>query len=203
MGARDNGGKAEPQARDEARRWALVGAYERGNMGDILLLRAPNLLLTRPGRELIRAAPFAPAPGAMAPEGVVRWSDELSARSAEVMWTIGGAVGAVSPQRAEYIRNSSCLVRLPVGAAQNARSAARGPPRRASGRAHSRLHPRAGRLPPQGGDRARHELRGFHNARTSPTPIRPQDSGGSQAYPLALGQGLGLASAAPGARDHG
>ena len=82
MGARDNGGKAEPQARDEARRWALVGAYERGNMGDILLLRAPNLLLTRPGRELIRAAPFAPASGAMAPEGVVRWSDELSARSA-------------------------------------------------------------------------------------------------------------------------
>ena len=50
MGARDNGGKAEPQARDEARRWALVGAYERGNMGDILLLRAPKLLLTRPGR---------------------------------------------------------------------------------------------------------------------------------------------------------
>ena len=84
MGARDNGGKAEPQARDEARRWALVGAYERGNMGDILLLRAPKLLLTRPGRELIRAAPFAPAPGAMAPEGVVRWSDELSARSADV-----------------------------------------------------------------------------------------------------------------------
>lgn len=163
----------------------------------------PKLLLTRPGRELIRAAPFAPAPGALAPEGVVRWSDELSARSAEVMWTIGGAVGAVSPQRAEHIRNSSCLVRLPVGAAQNARSAARGPPRRASGRAHSRLHPRAGRLPPQGGDRARHELRGSHNARTSPTPIRPQDSGGSQAYPLALGQGLGLASAAPGARDHG
>jgi hypothetical protein avisC_08157 len=92
--------KPDPQSREEVQRWALVGAYERDNMGDFLLLRATELLLARPGRNLVRTAPFTPAPGVMAPERVVRWSDELSARPAAVVWTVGGAVGAVSPQRA-------------------------------------------------------------------------------------------------------
>ena len=105
--------KPDPQSREEVQRWALVGAYERDNMGDFLLLRATELLLARPGRNPVRTAPFTPAPGPATRSPAPTPRRVVSPASRRGLDCRRGRRSGLSAARVEHVRPSCRLELLP------------------------------------------------------------------------------------------
>lgn len=69
-----------------------IGAYERENFGDLLFLHVTAALLGD-GSEISAGTPFAPSRSSLGERTMVRYSDELAARSYDRVWVVGGEVG--------------------------------------------------------------------------------------------------------------
>jgi hypothetical protein len=75
-----------------------VGAYERDNFGDLLFLQLTERYL--PGSDVVASAPFAADMTALLDRQVVAVGDELAEHDYDVVWTVGGQVGATTAESA-------------------------------------------------------------------------------------------------------
>lgn len=76
----------------------LVGAYERDNFGDLLFLLVTEHCLW--GAEVCAAAPFAADMSALLDRTVPAYAPLLRAERFDVVWTVGGQVGAIDAHKA-------------------------------------------------------------------------------------------------------
>jgi hypothetical protein len=75
-----------------------VGAYERDNFGDLLFLQLTERYLR--GSDVVASAPFPADMTALLDRQVVAVGHELTERDYDVVWTVGGQVGATSAESA-------------------------------------------------------------------------------------------------------
>ena len=78
------------------KRWLAVGAYERDNFGDLLLLQASEHYLRGDGRSVVAAAPFAADMTHLLDRTVPAYAPILNREDVGVVWTVGGGVGSVT-----------------------------------------------------------------------------------------------------------
>ena len=76
----------------------LVGAYERDNFGDLLYLLVTEHYLKDTG--VVAAAPFASDMTALLDRSIPAYAPLLAERRFDVVWTVGGQVGALDVERA-------------------------------------------------------------------------------------------------------
>ena len=99
----------------------LVGAYERDNYGDLLFLLVTERYL--PDAHVVAAAPFRADMTALLDREIPAYGPLLERERFDVVWTVGGQVGAIDLPRAyrRYLRGSArrraAILRRAVGGA--------------------------------------------------------------------------------------